>query len=233
MTAMILAAGFGTRLAPLTDSLPKALIPVAGRAMLDRCIDRLAASGCSRIVINAHHHLPMMREHVRHIDTAVEIILSEEEEILGTGGGVLHAMEHLRNEPYFIVHNVDIASDFDLANLVDSHTHHRPLATLAVMDRKTSRGVLFDADGQFLGKEVWYEDAPPPEAQYRYGFCGIHVVSREIFDLGYEHGFSDIFDVYRFAMRNGMTVRGVECRGNWFDLGTKERIDRYEKHLAT
>jgi N-acetyl-alpha-D-muramate 1-phosphate uridylyltransferase len=226
---MILAAGFGTRLAPLTDALPKALVPVAGRPMIDHAIDALIAAGCARIVVNCHHHQERMHEHFASASYGAEIVLSDEGEILGTGGGILHARGLLEGDEPFLVHNADIVSDFDLRELLMRHAESRPLAALAIQRRATSRAVMFDPEYRFLGKEAWSSDgAAFATDALRYGFCGIHAISPELFRLGFPDGFSDIFDVYRAAMRKGKTIVGVPFEGAWHDLGTAGHIRAYE-----
>jgi len=230
---MILAAGFGTRLAPLTDDIPKALIPVAGKPMIARAVEALSLHGCDPIVVNAHHHAALMASHFRDFAYTARVILSGEAEILGTGGGLLHARPLLLGEGPFLVHNADIVTDFNLYRLIDALEDADAVAALAVNERRTSRAVLFDSYMNFLGKEAWKADGQlfAPDAR-RFGFCGIHAVREDIFDLGFPEGFSDIFDIYRAAIRNGWRVRGVCYKGNCFDLGTPESIGRFEAFAA-
>ena len=223
--AMILAAGFGTRLAPLTDALPKALIPVSGRPMIDHVIHALRAAGVSEIVVNAHHHADLVSEHFRRAEYGIGITVVVEEEILGTGGGILHARRFLDDGEAFLVHNADIVSTFDLEQLIRHHGESDAFATLAIQRRPTSRAVMFDGGLNFLGKEVWAgEGMTFPHDAGRYSFCGIHVISPAIFGLGIPEGFSDIFDVYRQALRSGKRILGLPCEGSCHDLGSVEKI---------
>jgi N-acetyl-alpha-D-muramate 1-phosphate uridylyltransferase len=229
MTAMILAAGFGTRLTPLTDTLPKALIPVNGKAMISHAIDAVIAAGCSKVVVNAHHFTELMEQHVDSSNYDCEVTLVKEKDILGTGGGILHAAPWLNGPDGFLVHNVDIITDYDLKGFISQHRDSGALATLAVNDRSTSRAVLFDEKMHFLGKEVWKNDgAVYPDSARRCGFCGIHMISAELFEHVQFDGFSDIFDLYRIAMNSGAMIHGQPFNGYWTDLGTVARIDDYE-----
>lgn len=229
MNGMILAAGFGTRLAPLTDTLPKALIPVAGRRMIDWPIEALIRAGCTRIVINAHHHADALDAYLRDAAHAAEIVVLREAEILGTGGGILNAAGLLGDGGPFLVQNADIVADFDLSRLVEEQARSGALAVLAVNQRATARALCFAPDMTFLGKEVWSGDGlDVPGNALRFGFCGIHLVSPALFRCGHGPGYSDIFDVYRHAMRSAASLRGVCFQGHWHDLGSVERIRAFE-----
>lgn len=237
MKGMILAAGFGTRLAPLTDTLPKALIPVAGAPMIRHAIEILRRAGCDEIVVNAHHFAARVEDYFRRIDIGMRVHVLHEREILGTGGGVLNAAPLLAKEDVFLLYNADIVCEADLAPLLramDSGKREgeRPLAALLVNRRETHRALLFDARLRFAGKEAWIaEGLEPPGDVQRRGFCGVHAVSGELFRLGYPAGFSDIFDVYRIGMEKGYTLQGVETEAYWTDLGTPARITAYEERL--
>ncbi len=234
MKGMILAAGFGTRLGSLTNELPKPLVPVAGKPMIASAIEALKHAGCTDIIVNAHHHAGMIVEHFRNTDYGVRIRVSVENDILGTGGGIVHARALLDDAPFFLLHNADIVTDADLSAVVDDHRSHTPLATLLVHRRDTKRAVLFDERMRFLGKEVWREEGMefPDDAQ-RFNYCGVQVISRDFFDLALPGGFSDLFDCYRIALASGRTMRGMEHNAYWTDLGTEERIREHELHLRS
>ena len=145
MKAMIFAAGLGTRLKPLTDTIPKALVPVGGRPLIEIVIDRLKTAGFDDIVINVHHFADMIEEYVRsRHDFGIRIRFSDERDtLLDTGGGILHAKSLLEGAGHFLVHNVDILSDVDLKSFAASAASDA-LATLLVSRRQTSRYLLFD-----------------------------------------------------------------------------------------
>ena len=239
MKGMILAAGFGTRLAPLTDGLPKALVPVGGRPMIALAVDALRRAGCDELVVNAYHFAEQVEQYFHRDDVGLPVHVLREEEILGTGGGVLNAAPLLEKEDHIILYNPDIATYADLRGLVEAFRNAAsennatggaaPLATLLVNQRATQRALLFDEGLRFIGKEVWTADglAVPPGA-LRLGFCGVHVISSAIFRLGFPPGFSDIFDIYRAGMAQGQALRGHVTDAYWTDLGSAERIALHE-----
>ncbi|MGB8763061.1 MAG: sugar phosphate nucleotidyltransferase, partial [Candidatus Sulfotelmatobacter sp.] len=154
MKAMILAAGLGTRLRPLTDDRPKALVEVAGRTLLEITLSRLRTFDVREVIINVHHFADMVVDYLKANDNfGMRIEISREEVLLDTGGGLKKAAQFfLENssgldEP-FVVHNVDVISAIDLGRMAQFHREHGALATLAVQERETSRYLLFD--GQLL-----------------------------------------------------------------------------------
>ncbi len=237
MKGMILAAGFGTRLAPHTELLPKALVPVAGEPMIRHAVDALLRAGCDEIVVNTHHFAGQVEEYFRTNDFGVSIHVLREAEILGTGGGLLNAASLLEHEDIFLLWNADIASAAQLSPLIEALDASadggvRPLASLLVNRRDTRRALLFDAGMRFLGKEAWAEEGlrVPADVQ-RCGFCGVHAIRGEFFRLGIEEGFHDIFDLYRRGMARGHALTGVVTEAYWTDLGTPERIAAHERYL--
>ena len=157
MKAMILAAGLGTRLRPLTDDRPKALVEIAGRTLLEITLSRLRAFGIREVIINVHHFADMIVEYLKANDNfGMHIEVSREEVLLDTGGGLKKAayfFSRIRrfDEP-FILHNVDVISTIDLRRMVQFHIENQALATLAVQDRETSRYLLFDEQLQLCGR---------------------------------------------------------------------------------
>ena len=190
MKALIFAAGRGNRLKPLTDTTPKALVPVDGKPMLEHVILKLKAAGFDRIAINIHHLGQQIIDFLRANDNfGVEIYLSDEREyLLDTGGGIKHAEPFLNGDEPFLVHNVDIFSNVDLQRLYQHHIENKALATLLVSQRKTSRYLLFNNDNRLCGwrnRETGevksYYPYFDPEQYKAYAFSGIHVISPEIF----------------------------------------------------
>lgn len=187
MKAMIFAAGLGTRLKPITDTLPKALVPVGGEPLLAHVIRKLVSAGYDHLVVNVHHFPDQIIGYLQQHDFGVPIDISDERDgLLETGGGVAHARPFLEGEP-FLVHNVDILSNLDLAWF---RAQHRPdaLATLLVSERETSRYLLFRDDGRLAGwtnvttREVRspYPDLDPSACR-RLAFSGIHYMGAGIF----------------------------------------------------
>ena len=213
MKALILAAGLGTRLKPLTDTMPKALVPVGGVPLLEQVMRKLTAAGYDDIVINVHHFAPMIRDFVAaHDSFGVQVRFSDETDLLReTGGGIRHAAPLLADagpgEP-FLVYNVDILSNLDLA-WFRAQYRAGDLATILVSDRPTQRYFLFDDEGLLVG---WTNIATgevrspyagiDPDCCTRLAFSGIHLISPEIFPLmaGWPEKFS-IVDFYLAACR--------------------------------
>ncbi len=173
MKAMILAAGLGTRLRPLTDSRPKALVELSGRTLLEITLSRLRSFGITEVIINVHHFADMVIEYLQaHNNFGMRIEISLEENLLGTGGGLKKAswffLEDSRRDNSshvdvpFLLHNVDVLSTFDLPRMVQSHQENRALATLAVQHRESSRYLLFNDQLQLCGHRIAGEDTVIP-----------------------------------------------------------------------
>ena len=159
MKAMILAAGLGTRLRPLTDNIPKALVELNGRTLLEITIDRLKSFGVTEIIVNVHHHAEKIVAFLHSKNSfGLRIELSREDDLLlDTGGGLKKAawffQEGNSNEP-FLLHNVDVLSNIDFRQMLDAHKKNRALATLAVQQRSSSRQLLFDQNNLLIGRRV-------------------------------------------------------------------------------
>ena len=205
MKAMIFAAGLGTRLKPLTDHMPKALVPVAGKPMLEHVILKLIAAGCDEIVINVHHFADQIIDFVKaNNNFGITIHISDETDmLLDTGGGIKKASSFF-NEP-FLIHNVDILSNVDLKSLYEYHLTSGNDATLLVSPRKTVRYLLFDEENQLCGwvNKDTLQTKPEgfvyqPEVQKEYAFSGIHIVSPSLFNYMGENwtGKFPIMDFY-------------------------------------
>src|SRR5438270_9414221 len=163
MKAMILAAGLGTRLRPLTNSRPKALVEIAGRTLLEITLTRFRAFGIREVIVNVHHLADQIVEYLKtNANFGMRIEISREQILLDTGGGLKKAawffLEHQTStdEP-FLLHNVDVISSVDLASMVLAHKAHKALETLTVQKRESSRQLLFDEDGQLCGRRAGRE----------------------------------------------------------------------------
>ena len=233
MKAMILAAGLGTRLRPLTDDRPKALVEVAGRTMLEIALARLRAFGVREAIINVHHFAGMILEYLKTNDNfGMRIEVSCEEVLLDTGGGLKKAawffLEDSSEEP-FILHNVDVISTLDLGRMLQFHAEHRALATLAVQDRETSRYLLFDEQLQLCGRRSGRDQEPElvrssPPAQ-ALGFCGIHVISPRLLAMMNEDGVFSIIPSYlRLAAQGENIVAFRADEYYWRDLGKPDNL---------
>jgi NDP-sugar pyrophosphorylase family protein len=166
MKAMILAAGLGTRLRPLTDNRPKALVEVAGRTLLEITLSRLSSFGVRDVIINVHHFPDMILDYLKARNNfGLHIEISREESLLDTGGGLKKAswfflQDSARAEEPFILHNVDVISTIDLRRMAEFHNEKQALATLAVQHRKSSRQLLFDRDLHLCGRRASPDQAP-------------------------------------------------------------------------
>ena len=192
MKAMILAAGTGTRLQPLTDEMPKALVPVKGMPMLEHVIMKMKTAGFTSIIINIHHFGKQIIDFLASKGNfGMDIKISDERDyLLDTGGGIKHANCFLDGDEPFLVHNVDIFSNVDLESMYRAHINSKALATLLVSQRRTSRQMLFDKEDRLCGWQNHetgevksYVPQFDPSVYSEYAFGGIHVISPEIFHL--------------------------------------------------
>jgi len=238
MKAMVLAAGLGTRLRPLTDTLPKALVELAGQTMLERTLRRLQSFGITEIVVNAHHHASVLIDYLREKKNfGLQIEISREEILLDTGGGLQHAAEFfLRagSDQPFVVHNVDILSSIDLSAMLAQHNAQGALATLAVKPRSSSRQLLFDAEGQLVGRRTptateWARAIATPTPL---AFCGIHILSPRIFPLMTEEGVFSIIPTYLRLAAAGERIAAYQTHAYWRDLGKVESLHQAEADRA-
>ena len=244
MKAMIFAAGLGTRLRPLTDHMPKALVPVAGVPMLQRVILRLKESGFNDLVINIHHFGEQILDILKaNQDFGVRIRISDERgELLDTGGGIRKARPLLDGDEPFLVHNVDILSDIDLAAFYRLHLEHPCDATLLTNHRQTSRYLLVDAEGRLRGwvnkstGEVLPAGATYVEGNYtELAFGCIHVLSPSIFRYMEDERWHGKFSIIPFYIdichRADVRCHAIDSEG-WFDIGKPETLAKAEAYLT-
>jgi NDP-sugar pyrophosphorylase family protein len=241
MKAMILAAGLGTRLRPLTDRRPKALVEVAGHTLLEISLSRMRALGIHDVIVNAHHFADLMVEYLKaHGNFGMRISVSREEVLLDTGGGLKKAapffLEDTPSDKPFLLHNVDVISDIDLRRMVEFHERQGALATLAVQERKTSRYLLFDDRLQLCGRrrggdgeDEWARACPQPLVL---AFCGIHVISPRLLTMMTEEGVFSIISCYLRLAAQGEAVLAFRADGSyWRDLGRAESVQQVEREL--
>ena len=240
MKAMILAAGLGTRLRPLTDDRPKALVQIAGRTLLEITLSRLRSFGVREVIINVHHHADMMVEYLKKNNNfGMGIEVSREEILLDTGGGLKKAAYFFladSAEQPFIVHNVDVISTIDLGRMVQSHTESQALATLAVQDREASRYLLFDQQLQLCGRrgarDSKAELVGSPEKVQELAFSGIHVISPRFLGMMVEEGVFSIISCYLRLASQGEKIAGFRAdEYYWRDLGKPENVKQAARDL--
>ena len=240
MKAMILAAGLGTRLRPLTNDRPKALVEVGGRTLLEITLSRLREFGIREVIVNVHHFGDMVVEYLRaNNNFGMRIEISHEEELLDTGGGLKKAgwffLENAAgsDEP-FVLHNVDVISTIDLARMVAFHREREALATLAVQERETSRYLLFDERGQLCGRRAGRDGTPETVMGVDHAlpvkalaFSGVHVISSRIFSSLTEEGAFSIIPAYlRLAERGEKIVAFRADKYYWRDMGRPENVSQ-------
>lgn len=244
MKAMVLAAGLGTRLRPLTDDRPKALVTVGNRTLLEITLSRLRSFGVNEVIVNVHHFADSIVEYLRASHNfGMRIEVSREEVLLDTGGGLKRAAwffledSGLKDEP-FLVHNVDVLSTIDLARMVRFHVEHNALATLAVQRRDTSRPLLFNEHDQLCGRRIgrdaeteWAISAPQSLAL---AFSGVHVLSPRIFSEISEEGAFSIIPTYLRLAAHGEPILAFRAdEYYWRDLGRPEDIAQAESDLTS
>ena len=253
MKAMILAAGLGTRLRPLTDNRPKALVEINGRTMLEITLNRLHGFGVREVIINVFHFADMIEQYLHaNNNFALKVEVSREKALLDTGGGLKKAAyfflssspQHSRDAPTeaagksddpFIVHNVDVLSTIDLQELVQVHKKSGALATLAVQERKSSRQLLFDNRFQLCGRRSGngHDDlVGTAQAAHALAFSGIHVISPRLLRMLSEDGAFSIVDSYMRLAGSGEKIMAYPAdKYYWRDLGTLESLAKAAEDL--
>ena len=241
MEAMVLAAGAGTRLKPITDRTPKALVEVRGRPMLAHVLDRLKETGVTRVIVNTHHHGGQIHGFVRENDyRGLEISFSPEPDgPYDTGGGLFAAARLFTEDQPFLLHNVDVLSDIPLGELLKTHRAERDclketlVASLAVDTRDADRKLLFDDLG-LMGWENTGSDRAaigsfrvrePVGTVQKMSFIGIHVLDPKIFSLGDRSGTFSIITLYLELAAAGHRILPVDLSAyNWTDIGTPAKL---------
>lgn len=231
MKAMVLAAGLGTRLRPLTNDQPKALVEVAGRTLLEITLTRLKEFGVREAIVNTHHFAEMIPAYLKkHDNFGMQIEISREDILLDTGGGLKNAAWFLEDssEP-FLLHNVDVISTIDLHRMVQFHEQQNALATMAAQDRKTSRPLLFDEEGRLCARG----DKTEPIGMQALAFAGIHVISPWIFSQMSETGVFSIIDAYLRLSAQGERIIAFRAdEYQWRDLGRPENVAEASRELS-
>jgi len=242
MRAMVLAAGMGTRLRPLTNDRPKALVEVAGRTLLDLTLTRLRSFGIHDVIVNVHHFADMVVDYLRaNQNFGMQIAVSREDALLDTGGGLKKAawffLEDRSKEP-FLLHNVDVLSTIDLERMVAFHKEQQALATLAVQDRVTSRYLLFDEKGQLCGRRAGRSGKPetvrPAQGLQAFAFSGIHAISPRLLELLTEEGAFSIVASYLRLAANAEKISAFPAdEYYWRDMGKPENIAQAAEDLKS
>jgi NDP-sugar pyrophosphorylase family protein len=231
MKAMILAAGIGTRLRPVTLEKPKCLVEVQGISLLEHTIRYLKFFGVKEIVINVHHFADQIEQFIRDNNSfGIQIVLSDEREaLLDTGGGLLKARWFFDDKkPFFLIAS-DVITDLDLTKLYNYHLLYDPLVTLAVKKRPSSREFLFDAGGRLsgwhnnvTGETRWVKEIPNP---LKIAFSTIHVIDPRLFDMVTETGAFSLIDLYLRLARENVILGFEHNETEWFEFGRIENLE--------
>lgn len=243
MRAMVLAAGLGTRLRPLTNERPKALVELGGRTLLGITLTRLASFGVGEVIINVHHYADLVIEYLKTKDNfGLHVEISREELLLDTGGGLKKAGWFFLRDPNrldepFILHNVDVVSTIDFQRLLQFHSENRALATLAVQERESSRYLLFDEPGELCGRQIGRDQEPelvrPTPTLRALAFSGIHIISPRLLPQMTEEGAYSIIATYLRMAGQGEKILAFRAdEYYWRDLGKLEDLRQAEKDLA-
>lgn len=241
MRALVFAAGLGTRLKPLTDTMPKALVPVGGKPLLWHVVKKIESAGITDVVINVHHFADQIIDYVHSQDDfGIKVTFSDERDLLReTGGGIRHARKFLQGES-FLVHNVDILSDLDLRWFM-SQARPDAISNVLVSDRKTKRYLLFDNDMRMVGwtnvqtGEVRspYPDLDPDKFR-KLAFSGVHLISNRIFTIFDDAGWGERFPIMDFYIKECAShpIYGVlPGRLRMIDVGKIDTLDEAESFL--
>jgi aminoglycoside/choline kinase family phosphotransferase/dTDP-glucose pyrophosphorylase len=219
MKALILAAGFGTRLRPHTNHIPKPLFPVMGEPLLDRLIIQLRSAGCEAIAVNTHHLHQKIEAHLAGRSYDIPVVTRYEPDILGTGGAIRNLTDFWDDRPFMVV-NSDILTNIDFKAVYQYHIESKAPATLALVDAPPLNSVTVDRD-TFVSGFLSPSDPIPDEL---YTFTGIQVIDPKVLRLIPPHGFYSSIDAYRHLIRQNTPPAGFIAQpGQWQDLGTPER----------
>ena len=248
MKALIFAAGLGTRLRPLTDDRPKAMVEIAGKPMLQHVIERVAAAGFDDITINIHHYGQMIIDFLEQNNNfGVNIHISDERGLLlDTGGGILKARQWLDGDEPFLVHNTDIISTLDLKAFYNYHVEHDALATILVKERRTQRYLLLDENDRMCGwtNKATGELKPDPEKLRdlelkEMAFGGLHIISPHIFPHleSYRRKEGEKFSIIPFyvsACKHHL-IHGYHPDNDylWLDIGKPETLAQAQEILQS
>jgi mannose-1-phosphate guanylyltransferase len=243
MKAMVLAAGLGTRLRPLTDNRPKALVELSGRTLLEITLARLRDFGITEVIVNAHHFADKV---INYLHTnkffGMRIEISCEDLLLDTGGGLKKAAWFFlegsagKDQP-FLLHNVDVISTIDFAKMVQAHETTKALATLAVQKRESNRQLLFDEQLQLCGRRTGRDQEPEMVRDGQHlvplAFSGIHVISPRLLTMLTEDGVFSIITPYLRLAAHGERIQAFSSdEYYWRDLGRAEDLQQAEQDLS-
>ena len=237
MRAMIFCAGLGTRLKPITDTIPKALVKAGNDTLLEICIKNLNSQGISDIIINVHHFADQIKKFLEENNNyGVNISISNESrKLLNTGGGLKNAAWFFDDGEPFLLHNVDVISNLNLKALYDFHINSKAIATLAVRDRESSRYLLFNSENILCGwKNVKTNEIVSfsnIESLKEFAFSGIHIIDPKIFALMPNDEIFSMIDFYLNIMKNNDVNAYIDNESFWMDVGNPESLKIAEENF--
>ncbi|UCD80477.1 MAG: phosphotransferase [Desulfobacterales bacterium] len=222
MKAMILAAGYGTRLRPFTDHTPKALFSIAGRPLLDVTIERLQKAGCRAVIINTHHLHHQIETYIASRQYGIEVTTRHEPQILGTGGAIKNVADFWDDAPFMVI-NADIIAEVDLAEIYRAHCRHQPAATLVLCDNPAFNSVAVEQNQRITGFQ-----SPTRDRDQASGglltFTGIQVLEPEVLDFIPPNTPYSSIDAFRQMLADGRKLRAFMVSNDcWQDIGSPER----------
>ncbi len=239
MQAMIFAAGLGTRLYPLTQDKPKALVEVMGKPLLQHAIEKIRDLGITYIVINTHHFAEKISRFVEENNSfGLDIHISYEEELLETAGGLAYARKLLKPDEDTLLYNADVLTGVDLEALIAYHQKHKPLATLSVRMRDTQRYLLFNDQFELSGwtniKTGEKRFCRPPACGFSaFAFSGMHIVAPHMLPLLGEPRKGSLIEFYLQQGENHNILGLRQEKEYWFDCGKPEKLEAAESYLKS
>lgn len=244
-TAMILAAGLGTRLKELTQNKPKAMVPLNGKPLLQHCIENLIANGFHHIVINVHHFGEQIIDFVEQNKFDADIEISDERDLLmDTGGGIVKATPLFKDSKAVLVHNVDIISNVNLGEMSQQFLSSGDDAWLLTQDRETNRKLLFDKEDLLVGwmnkaeqQFKWVNESKAGVSTgsttlHKMAFSGLHFFRSDLF-AEFEVKRSSVIDLYLYLAKTHRILSKPIQPDYWFDLGKPEQLEAAENYLNT
>lgn len=237
MNAMIFAAGLGSRLRPITNNCPKALVKVGDFTLLEMALKKMSRLGIKKVIVNVHHFASQVVDFIKKYNvTDMEIIISDESNmLLDTGGGLLNAATLFDKGSDILIYNVDIVTNADLNGLIKHHITENNLATLLIQERNASRYLMFDDNNILCGwknpktkEEKWVSNPKPSKEM---GFNGIQIIKYEFLSLIKEKGSFPIIPVYLELAKTQRIAGWSNWEGKWFDVGTPEKLNNISEFI--